>query len=71
MSHKAADLRKRIGEPVEWEYGHDPHRGTYFVRGGILEDVKGKNILVSGDWQWVPSLRNLVFEEKPKLEVTE
>lgn len=58
MKITAKYLRKNIGKQVEWEEGYDPNRGS-FVRSGVLEDVQGKNVIISGDYKWYPDLRNL------------
>ena len=67
MKLKAADVRKMIGKPVEWDNGYDFYRGVYFDhRKGIVEEVKGKNVLISGDWRWLPDLHNFkLVEDKP------
>ena len=56
---KVATVRSWLGKKVEWEYAHDWHRGTYLVQRGIVEDVKGLNVLISGDWRWLPSLTKI------------
>lgn len=66
---KTADLRKLIGAELEWEYNHDPHRGTCFVATGIILDVKGRNVLIdqhgSSDWKWLPNMVNLKVIKQP------
>lgn len=51
--------KELIGKRVEWEFAHDRHRGTFLSRGGVLQDVQGRNALVSGEWQWLPDMTNL------------
>ena len=48
-----------IGKRIEWEYAHDHNRGSYFVRKGFVEDVKGRNMWVDGDVMWGPDLNNI------------
>jgi hypothetical protein len=56
---KPAQAKELIGKRVEWEYSHCRHRGTCLVREGMLEQVQGRNALVSGDWHWLPDMTNL------------
>jgi hypothetical protein len=56
---KASEARKLIGKKVEWEYAHCRHRGTCLVAYGVVEEVKGRNIMISGSWKWLPDLINL------------
>ena len=63
---KAKEAKQLIGRRVEWEYAKDVRRGTFFVRHGILEAVQGRNVLISGDWHWLPELTNLKLSlDKP------
>ena len=55
----AAQARKLIGRLVQWEEGHDKHRGTYIIRTGIIEEVRGKNIRTESNWKWLPDMINL------------
>lgn len=60
---RAEWAKKRIGKQVVWEEAHDYHRGTCLIRRGVIEEVKGRNVRISGDWKWLPDLTNL--KEKP------
>ncbi len=61
---KASEARKLIGKRVEWD---DTTRTTTlgFIRvdrrggNGILEDVQGRNVVIGGDYLWLPDLTNL------------
>lgn len=52
---KTPEARKLIGKWVEWDVDSILSR----TRKGIVEDVRSKNILISGDWYWLPHLENL------------
>lgn len=55
-------VRAYINKTVYW----DDDSGRYSItRMGILEDVKGRNLLINGDWKWRPDLTNLrtTYEE--------
>jgi hypothetical protein len=54
----AAQLREYIGRKVEWEHSRDRHRGTCLVSKGVLEEVRSRNLLISGEWRWWPDLEN-------------
>lgn len=63
---KAAEARKLIGKQVEWDDILDAFRMTgTVVRSGYCTDVRGKNIMIDGDWKWLPKLLNL-RERQPK-----
>lgn len=55
----ATVVKSWIGKKVEWEYAHDPNRGSCLVATGVIEDVKGRNALIGGSWLWIPDLHNL------------
>jgi hypothetical protein len=52
------DVRNMIGKKVYWD---DPDSKRYYglERSGILTEVIGKNICVSGNWLWRTNLKNL------------
>lgn len=54
----AKELRANIGKVIEWEHSYCRHRGVCLVARGVIEDVHGKNVLVNGDWKWVPYMIN-------------
>lgn len=60
---KVGEARKLIGKRVVWEIAHDHHRGTYLLRGGVLQGIEGKNAIVDGDYKWLPDMRNLRLAE--------
>lgn len=65
------DARACIGKKVYWD---DPSSRYVMLRQGFLTEVKGKNLLIDGDWKWRTHLRNLRnFEHggafKPKPEI--
>ena len=43
-----------IGQTVYWD-----DRARCIVNRGRLEDVKGKNLLIDGDYKWMPQLIGL------------
>lgn len=53
-----SEARAFIGKRVEWEEAHDYHRGTYLLRTGILEEVHARNLVIDGEYRWLPSLTN-------------
>lgn len=65
---KPAQAKQLIGKRVEWEFAPNRARGTCLVRSGILQDVQGRNVMVSGEWQWLPDLTN--FKEVDNTENT-
>ena len=48
--------RELIGKEVMWDVALERHKSLFGPRRGIVEDVKGKNILISGDWRWLPDI---------------
>lgn len=53
------EAKELIGKRVEWEFAHCRHRGTCLVAQGRVEQVAGNNIMISGEWRWLPDLKNL------------
>lgn len=53
---KAAEARALIGKGV---VECDVDSGIWPIRCGEVEEVKGKNILINGEWRWLPDLKNL------------
>jgi hypothetical protein len=51
---KAKEARTFIGKGVEWD---EPTRISLIPRRGYVEDVKGKNVLINGDWKWLPDIK--------------
>lgn len=49
------DLRANIGKRVYWD---TPDSARYFgeERSGVLGEVRGRNLLIDGDWKWEPDL---------------
>jgi hypothetical protein len=48
-----------IGKRIRWEVTLDRNRGTYVERHGNVDDAKGRNLLVDGNWCWLPDLENV------------
>lgn len=53
---KASEARALIGKTVEWDHREPSHRSLYGPHHGIVEEVSGKNICISGDWRWLPDI---------------
>lgn len=62
---KVAELRKWIGKRIEWDEKPDS-AGWYRTRNGILDDVKGRNVMVNDNWQWLPDMRKLRLHPSEK-----
>jgi hypothetical protein len=63
---KASDLKKHIGQIVEWRYAHDRHRGTCLIRRGRLERIEGRNVVVDGEYYWFTDIkRTLALANAP------
>lgn len=54
--HNAKDAKASIGKRVYWD---DISVRYHFIREGILQDIKGKNLLIGGSWCWRSDLRGL------------
>lgn len=52
-------LAPMIGKRIQWESGRHCSIAT-----GTLEAVRGKNLLIDGDWKWFPTLHNLKEADK-------
>lgn len=48
------EVRKLIGKEVEWDT--DSMLARDGVRRGTVEDVKARNVMIDGNWQWLPQL---------------
>lgn len=59
------ECRKLIGKEVCWDVTLDVNRGTYKTRYGTVDEVKGKNIMIDGDWKWLPKMTNLRLKGTP------
>ncbi len=55
---RATIVRGWIGEKVQWEDCIDHRRGTFMLRTGKLQDVKGRNVMINDNWLWLPDLAN-------------
>lgn len=53
---KTPEARKLIGKKVIWD---QPNSSLTPTRTGIVEEVRSKNIMIDGDWKWLPDLVNL------------
>lgn len=47
--------KENIGRQAWWD---DISNRYHFIRTGYLEGVQGKNLLIDGDYKWLPSLRS-------------
>ena len=56
MKLTAKQRRELIGKTIEWGEHLDPNRGTYTLRTGVVEDSRGRNLLIDGDWKWYPKM---------------
>jgi len=63
---RASYYKQFEGKKVEWEYAHDPNRGTYMVASGTVDRVEGKNLFMDdGDVKWGEDLQNIkVLDEE-------
>ena len=52
---KAKEARALIGKHVEWDV--DSRFTAFPTRNGLVEDVKGRNVLIGGDWFWLPKIK--------------
>ena len=59
----AKERKAMIGKTVMWERMLDHNRGYFRSYSGIVEDFKGNNILIDGDWKWFPSLNKFEIKE--------
>jgi hypothetical protein len=55
--HTPSDVRKLIGKRIKYVRTTDtePSRGCFFPRYGTVKDVHSKNVLIDGNWEWIPS----------------
>ena len=51
---KVSEAKKLIGKRIMWRecFGY---RGD-IIRSGVLEEVQGRNVVIDGDWKWLPDL---------------
>jgi len=59
---KTPEARKLIGKTIEWRTPT-----SFYVRRGVIEEVKNKNILISGDWHWLPDMKEIKVIENPDI----
>lgn len=52
---KSSELKKYVGKKVYWD---DVSSRYVFLRSGIVEEVWGHNVLISGSWYWFFKLRD-------------
>lgn len=59
----APEARKLTGQRVEWDESRRIVRGYSMpwrdAGSGVINEVRGKNVLIGDDWLWLPYLRNL------------
>ena len=53
--------KELLGKKIRWERTLDTNRGTYTEHTGTVTDVQGKNLLIDGDWKWLPHLENVTI----------
>lgn len=60
---KAAEARRLIGQEVRW-------RSIYsgWTSAGLVHEVRGKNIHIGADWQWLPDIQIEVPPADPQGE---
>lgn len=65
---KTPEIRKLIGQEIEWDTPPDRFRGWYNTRSGIVMEVIRKNIRVEShgmdNWEWLPNMRNIRLKGK-------
>lgn len=55
--------RELVGKRVKWVSRGDIDYsgcGYFFPQSGTVEEALGKNIMISGNWYWIPSLVEMV-----------
>ena len=60
---KSSEARKHIGKTIRYykDVDVDPYRGaSAFSREGLIEEVKGKNIRIGGDWMCLDNIYEAV-----------
>jgi hypothetical protein len=55
----AKEMRQLIGKLIEWEGRRPPGYPYVDKYSGWVEDVQGKNVLINGDWKWLPHMFNV------------
>ena len=50
----SAEARRLIGKRITWKECQG--RGWYSNRLGTIDGVIRKNVLIDGDWKWLPDL---------------
>jgi hypothetical protein len=53
---KAKDL---LNKEISWTEEFDPYQGIYTTKSGRVVAAQGRNIMVDGNWLWLPSLRRI------------
>lgn len=68
---RATDVRKKfLKKKVLFWLGRDFHglsddfRRTHPTGVGIVEEVKGRNVCIAGDWHWAPYISKMDFFEQ-------
>lgn len=55
--------RSLVGKRVKWvsrcniDYSG---RGYFFPQTGTVEEASGKNVMISGNWYWIPAIVEMV-----------
>ena len=55
----SSEARQLVGEKIMWDKVDPRHQSLFGPHYGIVEEVSGKNILISGDWVWLPDIQIL------------
>ena len=65
---RVPEIRKLIGQEIEWDTPPDTCRGYYDTKSGIVLEVKSRNVLIdnmgSFDWEWLSKMRNIRLKGK-------
>lgn len=49
-----AEARAAIGQTVYWD---DVSPRYVFLRQGVVQEVHAHNVMIDGDWKWLPNLK--------------
>lgn len=59
---KNKEAKQFIGKVVEWDV---ENRVSIITRRGTVEEIKGKNICIDGDWKWLPDIKDIRLATLP------
>ncbi len=71
MSVTTPAARKMIGKRVKYVTARNyaTYKPEYSFRFGTVEQVWNRNVLIGGDWHWLPDMHSM--EEAPKEDQVE